>query len=90
VSAPMRFRAVPLDDSRYVLPVWCYRSAARGVYHDFRADYRRDPALLDLVDRYPDGFTLADAAAGAPRDQVMAWYEEGYLVPRAPTETHGS
>lgn len=83
-AAPMRFRAVPLAEARYGLPVWCYRSPTRGVYHDFRADYRRDPDLLALVDSHPSGFTLPQAeAAGASSAQVRAWYDEGYLVPLA-------
>ncbi len=80
----LAFRALPLEDAQFRLPVWCYRSPTRGVYHDFRADYRRDPALLDLVDRHPMGFTFAQAqAAGTARDQVEGWYHDGYLVPSA-------
>jgi glycosyltransferase involved in cell wall biosynthesis len=78
---PMRFRAVPIAESRFRLPVWCYR-AARGVYHDFHADYRDEAALLALVDAHPGGFTLADAAAaGVDAEQVMAWLDAGYVTP---------
>ena len=39
-----------------------------------------DAALEALLDAHPDGFSFADAA-GVGRDQVMAWYRDGYLVP---------
>ncbi len=81
VARPMAFRAVPIAGSRFRLPVWCYR-AARGVYHDFRADYRDEAGLLALVDAHPGGFTFDDAAAaGVSREAVLAWLDEGYVTP---------
>lgn len=82
-AQPMPFRAVPIGEAtRFALPVWCYRSPTRGVYHDFRADYRRDSALKPLLDAHPAGFTFAQAAqVGADREQVEEWYREGYLYP---------
>ena len=79
----------PLDDStRYILPVWCYRSPARGIYHDFRADYLRDPALEAVLDGHPSGFTAEGALSqGVSREQIEHWYREGYLAPLPPGST---
>jgi hypothetical protein len=63
------------------LPVWCYRTE-RGIYHDFRADYQVCSELMALLNSYPHGFTQAEAGEqGVARDQVMAWYRDGYLYP---------
>lgn len=77
VVEPPRYVYTPISErTRFVLPVWCYRGA-RGIYHDYRADYTHDAALEQLIDAHPDGFTLADA----DREQVMAWYRAGLVVP---------
>ncbi len=79
---PLVYRHTPLDgQTRFVLAPWCYPSG-RGIYHDFRADYLADRALLELLRVCPPGFTLAEAEAhGVPRDSVMEWYRDGYVVP---------
>jgi hypothetical protein len=72
------------DATRFVLPVWCWRSR-RGIYHDYRADYLHDDALDALIVAHPSGFTYPDAeASGVARDQVEMWYREGYVVPIPP------
>jgi glycosyltransferase involved in cell wall biosynthesis len=72
----MPYRFVPITDSTtFQLAPWCYRSG-RGIYHDFRADYCQDAALLNLLGK--DDIVLA----GSNRDDVLAWYREGYLVPQ--------
>ncbi len=83
-AQPLAFHAAPLDETtRYVLPIWCYRSPMRGIYHDFRVDYLRDAALEALVAALPEGFTVGEAVTvGATSAQVTHWYREGYLVPR--------
>lgn len=77
---PMAYQLSPIDDTtQFVMPAWCYLSA-RGIYHDFRAEYNTIPKLIMLHQR--GGFTFADAASqGISRDQVMSWYRDGYLVP---------
>ncbi|MBN1964905.1 MAG: glycosyltransferase family 4 protein [Anaerolineae bacterium] len=79
---PLPYEFHPLDAAtRYRLAPWCY-PARRGIYHDFRADYRDLPGLLALDEAHPDGFTQAEAAVqGVPGATVQAWYREGYLVP---------
>jgi glycosyltransferase involved in cell wall biosynthesis len=81
----LRYQLTPLnDDTRFVLPVWCYQSPSRGIYHDFRMDYQQSGGFNDLIAAYPDGFTFADAAGlGIGRDEVLAWYRDGYLAPLA-------
>ncbi len=80
VIDPPRYVYTPISEgTRFLLPVWCYRGAG-GIYHDYRADYTRDEALERLIDAYPDGFTFADAG-DVSRDQVMAWYRAGLVVP---------
>jgi glycosyltransferase involved in cell wall biosynthesis len=80
---PMQYRFAPLDDStRWRLPIWCYRAGDKGIYHDYLVSYLQDAALNALLDVFPGGFTFADAEAkGAAREQVLAWYRDGYLVP---------
>jgi hypothetical protein len=64
------------------LPIWCYRAAGKGIYHDYLVTYYQSVALEHLLDAYPQGFTFGDAAVqNVSRDQVMDWYREGYLVP---------
>ncbi|MCC6802178.1 MAG: glycosyltransferase family 4 protein [Anaerolineae bacterium] len=86
-APPMRYRFAPLDEStRFSLPVWCYRAGAKGIYHDYLVTYLQDAALENLLDAYPAGFTFGEAKMrGIARDQVVAWYREGYLVPQ-PTD----
>jgi len=80
VIDPPRYVYTPISEgTRFLLPVWCYRGAG-GIYHDYRADYTRDEALERLIDAYPNGFTFADAG-DVSRDQVMAWYRAGLVVP---------
>ncbi|NWF68128.1 MAG: glycosyltransferase family 4 protein [Chloroflexi bacterium] len=75
---PLRHQIVPLDDTtRFRLAHWCYVSA-RGVYHDFRAAYAPMPQLAAAAQRWPGGFTFAQA--GVARDVLMAWYRDGYVV----------
>lgn len=84
-APPMHYRFTPIDDAtRFILPVWCHRAGAKGIYHDYLVTYFQDAALENLLDAYPDGFTFSDAnTQGIERDQVIAWYREGYLVPTA-------
>lgn len=79
----LRYQLRPLDEAtRFILPIWCYPSQTRGIYHDFRMDYRPPDSFDALIARYPKGFTFGEAAAqGIGRDEVMAWYRDGYLVP---------
>jgi glycosyltransferase involved in cell wall biosynthesis len=81
-QGPLRYRLAPIQaDTRFVLPAWCYLSA-RGIYHDFRADYLQAPALEALLRQFSQGFTQTDAQAhGIAPETVMQWYREGYLVP---------
>jgi hypothetical protein len=80
---PMQYRFASLDDStRFRLPIWCYRAGAKGIYHDYLVSYFKDAALNGLLDAAPNGFTFADAETrGTSRDQVLAWYRDGYLTP---------
>ena len=82
-AAPMQYRFAPLDEAtRFMLPVWCYRAGAKGVYHDYLVTYYHDAAFESLLDAHPRGFTFAGAAEqGVSQDTVLAWYREGYLVP---------
>lgn len=81
-APPMQYRFAPLDEStRFILPIWCYRAGSKGIYHDYRVTYLQDAALERLLDAYPSGFTFGEATQGASREQVMAWYRDGYLVP---------
>jgi glycosyltransferase involved in cell wall biosynthesis len=76
----LRYENRPISAAtHWRLAHWCYASLSRGIYHDFRADYARIPALEALVGR---AFSFADAEAkGADRDEVLAWYRDGYIVP---------
>ncbi|MFW5690996.1 MAG: glycosyltransferase, partial [Chloroflexota bacterium] len=85
---PLPYRFTPIDTTtRFILAPWCYDAGARGVYHDFRADYNTDRRLADLTQG--GAFTFDRAAATTDRDQVMAWYRDGFIVPLTPaTEAH--
>ncbi len=78
---PLRYRVPLLDNkTRYHLAPWCAMSSSRGIYHDFRAEYRADAALMRLARAHPGGFPAADAEAG----QLRAWLDEGFVVPLVP------
>jgi glycosyltransferase involved in cell wall biosynthesis len=81
-ASPLPYRLQPIhEQTRFKMPVWCY-AAERGIYHDFRADYRPIESLVQLTTRWPEGFTIIEAAsAGVSREQVMSWYRDGYLYP---------
>jgi glycosyltransferase involved in cell wall biosynthesis len=82
-APPLEYRHRPLDNiAWFKLPVWCYLTD-RGIYHDFRADYRQlDASFLSLAQDNPRGFTLTQAnAQGVSTDDVFQLYREGYLVP---------
>jgi glycosyltransferase involved in cell wall biosynthesis len=63
--------------TRYQLAPWCYLSEQYGIYHDFRADYQNDSALIDLIQANPDGFLGEMTHA----DRVHQWVDDGYIVP---------
>ncbi len=65
------------ENSCYRLAPWCFVSPTRGIFHDFRADYAHDEALLQLAKDMPSGFPGAAASAEALRH----WLDEGYIVP---------
>lgn len=72
------------EKTRFRLPVWCYIST-QGIYHDFRADYQKLPALQTLLQHHPQGFTFAQSATlGVEAETVRGWYRDGYLTPQAP------
>ena len=75
---PLAYRMPRLDkNTRYRLAPWCYVSPTRGVFHDFRADYAHDEALLQLAQEHPEGFAGAAVAA----EELHHWLDEGYVVP---------
>jgi len=75
---PLRYRLPVINDQTMVkLAPWCYISEKRGVYHDFRASYQRDDALVRLAYDYPAGFP--GAAIDAAR--LRAWLDDGYVIP---------
>lgn len=79
---PLTYRWRPLTAAtRYRLAGWCYLWNG-GIYHDFLATHRREEALRRCVERFPDGFGVAEAAivgVGAP--SLEQWRREGYIVP---------
>ena len=80
-QAPMTYRFSPLNDqARYQLAPWCYRWQTY-VYHDFEATHRQLDRLLFLLDKYPPGFTEAEAMTEAvSKAEVAGWYRQGYVV----------
>jgi hypothetical protein len=78
----LRYQLRPVDGgTRFGLAPWCYR-AARGLYHDFRADYIQSDSLDSLVATFPAGFSAKMAEShGMSAAQLMDWYRQGYLVP---------
>ncbi|MGJ3241251.1 MAG: glycosyltransferase family 4 protein [Anaerolineae bacterium] len=79
ITEPMSFQPQPIHDStRFKLAPWCYATDQR-IYHDFHADYRNDPALVDLL---AQGLTVNSAkAVGITAEQFDSWYRDGYIVP---------
>ena len=74
----LRYRLPVINDqTMFKLAPWCYISEQRGIYHDFRAVYHKDDALVRLAYDYPDGFP------GAAIDVALlrAWLDDGYVVP---------
>lgn len=80
--APLRYQLTPIGETTlFALPIWCYRTR-RGIYHDFRGCYSSDQAFQEIVERYPAGFTLAQARGAAVDErQVLEWYRSGFLYP---------
>lgn len=77
IAPPLEYRFTPITDAtRWKLGPWCYLSQRQGIYHDYKADYLDDPALIALARDYPDGFTAAQA-----HGRVEGWYRDGYIVP---------
>src|SRR5690606_9431886 len=81
VAAPPEYRHPPRDGSTpHILAPWCYRSA-RGIYHDFRADYA-ELGLLDTLLQTAGSITRDDALhAGISAEEFERRYEQGYIVP---------
>jgi len=79
IAEPMSFDPKPIDaNTRFRLAPWCYATGNR-IYHDFRADYKDDAALIALLE---DGATVATAQAkGIDAATFESWYRDGYLVP---------
>ena len=65
----MHYRFTPLDDStRFILPIWCYRAAGKGIYHDYLVSYYQAmPRSKACSMPIPHGFTFADASAHVSR-----------------------
>lgn len=83
IRPPMPYRHPQIDHhTRYQLASWCYVSATRGVYHDFRADYLQSHLLMQLIDAHPDGFTRGDTQKmGLTDNEFERLIADGYLVP---------
>lgn len=83
ITEKLEYRAPQIGlDTLFKLAPWCYVSP-RGIYHDFKANYSADARLKNLVGEHLEGFSFQQAAAhGATTDDVLAWYRDGYLVPR--------
>ena len=64
-------------ETRYRLAPWCYLSAERGIYHDFRASYQMDSQLIDMVNASPAGFRGGAVAPACLHD----WLDNGFVVP---------
>lgn len=80
---PLAYQLTPIDgETRFTLPVWCYQTTSRAVYHDFRMEYLSSAVFDQLISTYPQGFSLRDAArVGLSEAEIMGWYEQGYLTP---------
>lgn len=84
IVPPMAYQHPHMNEkTRYSLPVWCYLTD-KGVYNDFWATYHPLGILEDVINTYPQGFTIADAVAmGVSDDMVAMAYRDGFLVPLA-------
>lgn len=82
-SPKMQYQPKPItDETPFGLAPWCYRSPARGFYHDFRADYRQLPALDAVLRDQPAGFARRHTLdQGIALEDVEIWYRDGYIVP---------
>ncbi len=82
IVEPMRYQRPIFDNkTRYKLAPWCYR-AKQGVYHDFLATYRDLSGVMELLDRFGDGFTMQQANNGGINPKEMKEVlEAGYLIP---------
>lgn len=80
---PLRYEFQAIDDdTKFQLAPWCDFSHHLGVYHDFRAEYNADEALMKLISSYHDDATFSRARVlGISRETVMNWYRAGYLLP---------
>ncbi len=75
---PLVYRTPRLDEStRYRLAPWCWPSARRGIFHDFRSDYTHDEMLLRLAQENPTGF----AGTAVDVERLRNWLDEGFVVP---------
>ena len=75
---PLQYRLPRLGaESKYKLAPWCYISPERGIYHDFRAVYQKDDALIHLASERPGGFP----GSALDESQLQAWLDDGYVVP---------
>lgn len=79
VRDPMAFTPQLIDEStQFELAPWCYASGDK-IYHDFRADYRNDPQLIQLINI---GISASNAKTyGISDSDFEAWYRDGYIVP---------
>ncbi|MGB1287350.1 MAG: hypothetical protein ACPG7F_12500, partial [Aggregatilineales bacterium] len=62
--------------THFQLAPWCYQSD-KGVYHDFHAIYTDNPDLLNLLTDVDRSIIMTDDNG----QNLMRWYEAGYLVP---------
>lgn len=79
VAEPMAFQPQTITETTgFTIAPWCYVTGNR-IYHDFRADYREDAALINLLN---SGMTIENAQVqGVGAEQFEAWYRDGYIVP---------
>jgi glycosyltransferase involved in cell wall biosynthesis len=76
----MPYHFTPITpETRFILAPWCYVSG-KGIYHDFKGTYFDGDGsneLIQLVEKYPDGFTFQAYI----RHSIEEWHRDGYLVP---------
>ncbi len=79
VAEPMAFQPQTITETTgFTIAPWCYVTGNR-IYHDFRADYREDAALISLLN---SGMTIENVQVqGVGAEQFEAWYRDGYIVP---------
>ncbi|GAB1422185.1 hypothetical protein MASR2M15_23990 [Anaerolineales bacterium] len=64
----------------FQLAAWCYISE-RGVYHDFRAEYRSEPAaLVDMLSQEGRIDFQRAEEKGISKADILDWYRDGYLI----------